>query len=94
MMRGIVENLFHPERLERLFQENAVTQYTRRLPFATLAEVMGEVVFNVNPSVGAAGTFPGGVNWGRFCVALLRSSRRVCDFLVIGGFSIAWPGRA
>lgn len=54
MMRGIVENLFHPERLERLFEENAVTQYTRRLPFATVAEVMGEVVFNVNPSVGAA----------------------------------------
>ena len=45
MMRGIIENLFHPERLERLFEENAVTQYTRTLPFATVAEVMGEVVF-------------------------------------------------
>ena len=54
MMRGIIENLFHPERLERLFNETAVTQYTRTLPFATVAEVMGKVVFNVNPSLGAA----------------------------------------
>jgi IS4 transposase len=54
MMRGIIENLFHPERLDRLFDENAVTQYTRTLPFSTVAEVMGEVVFNVNPSVGAS----------------------------------------
>ncbi len=54
MMRGIVENLFHPERLERLFEETAVTQYTRTLPFSTVAEVMGEVVFNVNPTVNAA----------------------------------------
>ena len=54
MMRGIIENLFHPERIERLFEETAVTQYTRTLPFATVAEVMGEVVFNVSPSVGAS----------------------------------------
>ena len=54
MMRGIIENLFHPERLDRLFEETAVTQYTRTLPFSTVAEVMGEVVFNVSPSVGAS----------------------------------------
>lgn len=54
MMRGIIENLFHPERLNRLFEENAVTQYTRTLPFSTVGEVMGEVVFNVSPSVGAS----------------------------------------
>ena len=54
MMRGIIENLCHPERMERLFEEHAVTQYTRTLPFSTVAEVMGEVVFNVNPSVGAS----------------------------------------
>jgi len=63
MMRAIIENLFHPDRLDRLFDETAVTQYTRKLPFATVAEVMGEVVFNVNPSVNAAlvertGTLP------------------------------------
>lgn len=54
MMRGIIENLFHPERINRLFEETAVAQYTRTLPFATVAEVMGEVVFNVSPSVGAS----------------------------------------
>lgn len=54
MMRGIVENLFHPERINRLFEETALAQYTRTLPFATVAEVMGEVVFNVSPSVGAS----------------------------------------
>jgi IS4 transposase len=54
MMRGIIENLFHPERLNQLFEKTAVTQYTRSLPFATVAQVMGEVVFNVNPSVNAA----------------------------------------
>ena len=54
MMRGIIENLCHPERMERLFEEHAVTQYTRTLPFSTVAEVMGEVVFTVNPSVGAS----------------------------------------
>ena len=32
MMRGIMENLFHPERIERLFEETAVTQYTRAIP--------------------------------------------------------------
>lgn len=54
MMRAVIENLFHAERLDGLFEETAVTQYTRKLPFATVAEVMGEVVFNVNPSVNAA----------------------------------------
>ncbi len=54
MMRGIVENLFHAERIEQLFEETAVSQYTHKLPFSTVAEVMGEVVFNVSPSVGAS----------------------------------------
>ena len=54
MMRGIIENVFHPERIERVFEETAITQYTRKLPFATLADVMSEVVFNVSPSVGAS----------------------------------------
>ncbi len=29
-------------------------QNTRKLPFSTVAEVIGEVVFNVNPSIGAS----------------------------------------
>ena len=51
MVRAIIENQFHPQRLQRIFEENAVNQDTRTLPFSTVAEVMGEVVFNVNPSV-------------------------------------------
>jgi len=63
MMRGLVEKFFHPERVDRLFEEHAVTQYTWQLPFSTVAEVLSEVVFNVSPSVGASlqereGTLP------------------------------------
>lgn len=54
MMRGILENLFHPDRLNQLFEETAVVQYTRTLPFSTIADVMGDVVFNVHPSVRAS----------------------------------------
>ena len=63
MMRGIVERIFHPDRLELIFEEHAVTQYTRHLPFHTVAEVLSEVVFTIVPSVGAGlqareGTLP------------------------------------
>jgi len=84
MMRGIIENLFHPERLERLFNETAVARYTRKLPFATIAEVMGEVVFNVSPSVGASLTVCRNDLWmadRNFCVLaflfgiILRNAR-------------------
>jgi hypothetical protein len=54
MMRGLVEKFFHPERVDRLFEEHAVMQYTWQLPFSTVAEVLAEVVFNVSPSVGAS----------------------------------------
>ncbi len=54
MKRGIIENLFHPDRLDQLFEETAVTQCTRKLPLSTVAEAMGDVVFNVNPSLGAS----------------------------------------
>ena len=62
-MRGLVEKFFHPERVKRLFEEHAVSQYMWQLPFSTVAEVLSEVVFNVSPSVGAslqnrAGTLP------------------------------------
>ena len=54
MMRAIIENQFHPERAQRIFEENAVNQYMWILPFSTVAEVIEEVVFNVNPSLNAA----------------------------------------
>jgi IS4 transposase len=54
MMRGIIENVFNPQRVDELFERAAECQYTRKLPFSTVAEVMGEVVFNISPSVGAS----------------------------------------
>jgi IS4 transposase len=63
MMRGLVERLFHPERLDQVFAKHAVRGYTRDLPFHTVAEVLSEVVFTIRPTVGAAlqdreGTLP------------------------------------
>jgi hypothetical protein len=53
MLRGIIEWSFHAERFDRLFEQHAQKQYRKDLPFSTVAEVIGEVVFNTQPSVGA-----------------------------------------
>ena len=63
MMRGLVERLFHPKRLDEIFAKHAVLGYTRDLPFHTVADVLSEVVFTITPTVGAAlqargGTLP------------------------------------
>ena len=54
MMRGIIENTFDSQRLNELFEKTAESQYTRYLPFSTVADLMSEVVFNISPSIGAA----------------------------------------
>ena len=54
MMRGIVENTFDAQRIDELFEQTAESQYTRYLPFSTVADLMSEVVFNISPSIGAA----------------------------------------
>ncbi len=54
MMRGIVENAFSSERIDELFERTAESQYTRELPFSTVADLMAEVVFDISPSIGAA----------------------------------------
>ena len=54
MMRGLIENVFSPEKMDGLFERAADRQYTRTLPFSTVAEVMGEVVLCISPSVGAS----------------------------------------
>jgi hypothetical protein len=53
MVRGILERVFDPEKLERVFTDNAVLQYTRELTFAQGVGLMSEVVFRIAPSVGA-----------------------------------------
>ena len=54
MARMVLENLFNPQRLDALFNRTAKTQYTRELLFSTLADLMGQVVLSVQPSVHAA----------------------------------------
>jgi len=54
MARGILERLFDPERLNALFATTAEAGYTRKLHFATLVSLMGDVVLGVHPSVHAA----------------------------------------
>jgi DDE family transposase len=53
MVRGILERVFDPEKLERVFSEHALLQYTRELTFAHCVELMSDVVFRTVPSVGA-----------------------------------------
>jgi hypothetical protein len=53
MVRGILERIFDPEKLERVFSDHALLQYTRELTFAHCVELMSDVVFRIVPSVGA-----------------------------------------
>lgn len=53
MVRGILERVFDPEKLERVFSDNALSQYTRELTFTQCVELMSDVVFRTAPSVGA-----------------------------------------
>jgi len=53
MVRGILERIFDAEKLERVFSDNALLQYTRELTFAQCVGLMSEVVFRIVPSVGA-----------------------------------------
>jgi IS4 transposase len=53
MVRGTLERVFDPEKLERVFADNAVRQYTRDLTFAQCVGLMSDVVFRITPSVGA-----------------------------------------
>jgi IS4 transposase len=53
MVRGTLERVFDPEKLERVFADNALLQYTRELTFAQCVGLMSDVVFRIAPSVGA-----------------------------------------
>ena len=53
MIRGTLERVLDPEKLEQVFEDNAVRQYTRDLTFAQCGEIMSDVVFRVAPTVGA-----------------------------------------
>jgi hypothetical protein len=53
MVRGTLERVFDPEKLERVFTDHAVLQYTRALTFTHCVGLMSDVVFRITPSVGA-----------------------------------------
>ena len=53
MVRGTLERVFDPEKVERVFTEHALLQYTRELTFTQCVGLMSDVVFRITPSVGA-----------------------------------------
>src|SRR5918992_5300347 len=53
MVRGTLERVFDPEKLEQVFTDNALLQYTRELTFTQCVGLMSDVVFRIAPSVGA-----------------------------------------
>ena len=54
MVRAIMERSFAPEQLEKLFEETAQEQYTKKLLFSNVVGLMSLVVCGMYPSVGAA----------------------------------------
>jgi IS4 transposase len=54
MLRGLLENLFTPQKLNEWYQQTAIHSYTRELLFSSVFELMQEVVFGVHPSIHAA----------------------------------------
>jgi hypothetical protein len=54
MHRALLENVFAPEPLDKLFRREAVAQYERELLFSTLVELTGQVVCRISTTVHAA----------------------------------------
>ena len=54
MVRGLMERVFAPRRMEELFEATAKVQYTRELLFSSIVELMSLVVCEIHPSVHAA----------------------------------------
>lgn len=53
IVQGALERVFDPQKLEQVFDNHAVAQYTKELTFADCVGLMSDVVFRVSPSVGA-----------------------------------------
>jgi hypothetical protein len=52
MVRGILERVFAPEKVERVFTDNALLQYTGEVTWAHCVELMSEGVFRIVPRGG------------------------------------------
>jgi IS4 transposase len=53
MVQGTLERVFDPAKLQQVFDDHAVRQYTKELTFDQCGQMMSDVVFQVTPSVGA-----------------------------------------
>jgi len=53
MVQGTLERVFDREKLQQVFDHNAVVQYTKEITFSQCVYIMSDVVFQVSPSVGA-----------------------------------------
>lgn len=54
MVRGLLETILSPQKLNELFEESTKTQYTKELLFSTIVEMMNEVACGIRPSIHAA----------------------------------------
>ncbi len=54
MVGGLLARVFCPDELDRLFEQNAQRQYTKKLLFSTLFDLMTRVVCGIRPSIHAA----------------------------------------
>lgn len=54
MVRGLMEHVFAPDRMNALFEATAQVQYTRELLFSDVVNLMSLVVCAIHPSVHAA----------------------------------------
>ena len=54
MAQAVLENAFEPLALDRLFEDVAQRQYTRKLLFSSVVDLMGLVVCRIRPAVHAA----------------------------------------
>ena len=54
MMRGLMESVFRPERLDDIFERHAKVQYQRELLFSTLVNLLSLVVCGIHRWMNAA----------------------------------------
>ena len=51
MARALMERALEPDSINRLFEDNAERQYSKRLMFSSMVDVMTAVVCGKHPSV-------------------------------------------
>lgn len=54
MVRGLLEKILSPQKLDELFEKSTQIQYTRELLFSTVVEMMSSVACGIRPSIHAA----------------------------------------